>query len=336
MEFPTRYDRATLKRQYVKLALSDETVDLLHRYFDAMAGLYQVIPLETAYEIIKSQNMNFISKGKFAEFSNIARREKHRYFILGLEDLYLNEKTEKDIEREIVHEDLVDFDLDYYYHVAEGQQGKPYHVPLKKELLRYSEPFYEEETEHTRAMLRFIKNELKYEDGSAPDDETAEGVLSDFIVIIRASGPEPLETLKDIMYVIERMKLAFENEGKAHEFIKLYNNFYNNTRLPINRGHTPGEISEIEKLEGGIPKTVQFGPKLIQQLRDGEWDMDELRKMLMGMDYPSEELRIETLRKLEDIDNEIASSKAGAAVKPGRNDPCPCGSGEKYKNCCGR
>ncbi len=23
-------------------------------------------------------------------------------------------------------------------------------------------------------------------------------------------------------------------------------------------------------------------------------------------------------------------------VEPGRNDPCPCGSGRKYKNCCGR
>jgi len=22
--------------------------------------------------------------------------------------------------------------------------------------------------------------------------------------------------------------------------------------------------------------------------------------------------------------------------KPGRNDPCPCGSGKKYKQCCGR
>ena len=22
--------------------------------------------------------------------------------------------------------------------------------------------------------------------------------------------------------------------------------------------------------------------------------------------------------------------------KIGRNDPCPCGSGKKYKNCCGR
>ena len=24
------------------------------------------------------------------------------------------------------------------------------------------------------------------------------------------------------------------------------------------------------------------------------------------------------------------------AKKPGRNDPCPCGSGRKYKNCCGK
>ena len=25
-----------------------------------------------------------------------------------------------------------------------------------------------------------------------------------------------------------------------------------------------------------------------------------------------------------------------AAKTPGRNDPCPCGSGKKYKNCCGK
>ena len=27
---------------------------------------------------------------------------------------------------------------------------------------------------------------------------------------------------------------------------------------------------------------------------------------------------------------------AKAEPKVGRNDPCPCGSGKKYKNCCGR
>ncbi|MBQ2990501.1 MAG: SEC-C domain-containing protein [Clostridia bacterium] len=37
------------------------------------------------------------------------------------------------------------------------------------------------------------------------------------------------------------------------------------------------------------------------------------------------------------------AQKAGQANQPvrvdkkiGRNDPCPCGSGKKYKNCCGR
>jgi preprotein translocase subunit SecA len=30
-----------------------------------------------------------------------------------------------------------------------------------------------------------------------------------------------------------------------------------------------------------------------------------------------------------------AGGKGGAVVKVGRNDPCPCGSGKKYKKCCG-
>ncbi len=49
-----------------------------------------------------------------------------------------------------------------------------------------------------------------------------------------------------------------------------------------------------------------------------------------------------------DVKNSSAHEKAAAASrqngagpvhvdkKPGRNDPCPCGSGKKYKNCCGR
>ncbi|MBQ6438600.1 MAG: SEC-C domain-containing protein [Mogibacterium sp.] len=32
----------------------------------------------------------------------------------------------------------------------------------------------------------------------------------------------------------------------------------------------------------------------------------------------------------------VKSSAPVKRVKIGRNDPCPCGSGKKYKNCCGR
>ena len=32
----------------------------------------------------------------------------------------------------------------------------------------------------------------------------------------------------------------------------------------------------------------------------------------------------------------VTKKPAKAAQKVGRNDPCPCGSGKKYKNCCGK
>ena len=35
-------------------------------------------------------------------------------------------------------------------------------------------------------------------------------------------------------------------------------------------------------------------------------------------------------------DGSLAHQAKKAPQKPGRNDPCPCGSGKKYKNCCGR
>jgi len=48
-------------------------------------------------------------------------------------------------------------------------------------------------------------------------------------------------------------------------------------------------------------------------------------------------------RSTEDIDAEremIEKTKKVDPIRadrqPGRNDPCPCGSGKKYKNCCGK
>ncbi len=32
---------------------------------------------------------------------------------------------------------------------------------------------------------------------------------------------------------------------------------------------------------------------------------------------------------------DTSSSKSETALKPARNEPCPCGSGKKYKRCCG-
>lgn len=42
----------------------------------------------------------------------------------------------------------------------------------------------------------------------------------------------------------------------------------------------------------------------------------------------------EDIRK--DITKEFRTSKMAVSNKVGRNDPCPCGSGKKYKKCCGK
>ncbi len=46
---------------------------------------------------------------------------------------------------------------------------------------------------------------------------------------------------------------------------------------------------------------------------------------------------------VDEVTEEFSRAAAAAAAKPtrtgpkvGRNDPCPCGSGKKYKQCCGR
>ena len=49
--------------------------------------------------------------------------------------------------------------------------------------------------------------------------------------------------------------------------------------------------------------------------------------------------RQEEERKMVTNHSDSASSAkkpVKSDVKVGRNDPCPCGSGKKYKECCGR
>ena len=47
-------------------------------------------------------------------------------------------------------------------------------------------------------------------------------------------------------------------------------------------------------------------------------------------DVLSEDTRMEIIKEFK------RSKTVHVEKKPGRNDPCPCGSGKKYKKCCGK
>jgi len=61
--------------------------------------------------------------------------------------------------------------------------------------------------------------------------------------------------------------------------------------------------------------------------REKKQKLNDLSKRTRSIeDLEAEEELIENTEKVEPIKAEQA---------PGRNDPCPCGSGKKYKKCCG-
>ena len=60
-------------------------------------------------------------------------------------------------------------------------------------------------------------------------------------------------------------------------------------------------------------------------------------KMLLTVRLRAEEPKREQVAvPMESGGDGTAPQRPAAKKKVGRNDPCPCGSGKKYKHCCGR
>ena len=92
---------------------------------------------------------------------------------------------------------------------------------------------------------------------------------------------------------------------------------------------------EMSRLFGEKPK--KNGEKARAYL-EAHPILEEEEERIMEL-LPGEER--EAFRKISSIYKEMQSEKKNvtlrrAAPKVGRNDPCPCGSGKKYKHCCGR
>lgn len=71
-------------------------------------------------------------------------------------------------------------------------------------------------------------------------------------------------------------------------------------------------------------------------------DLEKLfyNMLVAGADYlyslPQWETILTEEKRLEIVKNYKRSKTVVKDKEPGRNDPCPCGSGKKYKKCCGK
>jgi len=115
----------------------------------------------------------------------------------------------------------------------------------------------------------------------------------------------------------------------------------------VARAHTPNGVRDTHKylIALGLPNKVMI-PEL--EVVDGELDSPTGDcHVLIGMDVISQgdfvitnhngetwhSFRIPSQEHISFVKTQPRRNVAGLAV--GRNDPCPCGSGKKYKKCCG-
>lgn len=300
-DFPTEYEKNKLDEMYAQLGLPVDAIKLLHSSFAAFAELYNIISLHDAFDIFKRHNGDLVSKDGFIAFSEIVRHEKgHYFYILGADELYDDVPVSEAADREIVHCSLFDIDDDYYYGVADIQEGKPFYIPSKDEFLKYEDDLYIEQTPQTKAMYDFFHNKMGFSDERA-DEMTADCVMSIKCAVIPEENP-----MESAVNCLNFTGIEFTKFQEA-EFIRLLRDLANNTRLGCNRGFTPNELAD--RFGFGKRKTIAG-----------------ISAKKSGRSFNTSEIGLVDFTH----DSIITGSKVG------RNDPCPCGSGKKYKKCCGR
>lgn len=325
---PEPYSRQKLASLYRNLSITDDTVKLLRKYLKAMTNLYGVIPLDKVYEIINSQNPGLLTKAEFSEYIMIARHEQEYFLIIGEADLYTGRKFETSLNRLLIDLYLLDEKWQSLEKVRTMQADKPYYIPEKNILLRYHDPDYTEPTPQSKAMKCFWHEIMGF------SAESANYIFLELQLIARTVDT----SVNTVINYLEDNDLHNMTKAQMTVFLDLYMALHNHTRMQCNCGYTPAEIADMKLHDTEPIKSLFLGPNIRNQLKDGTLIINELQSGILIMELPNEDIRKDMLEQLEEIRKEMQTDTPASKKQPkvGRNDLCPCGSGKKYKKCCGK
>jgi hypothetical protein len=144
--------------------------------------------------------------------------------------------------------------------------------------------------------------------------------------LVREYGlPEVDRMMGKISLSLQRPSDLDEDEGHLYtEYVGLYSRFGGARRF----------LSQPEYTRLNHERAMLLARKVLQEVRlsaSGQKRLDELSDLLLSESFLWDDLIPESPPK--------ASAREVAAMpsrKVGRNEPCPCGSGRKYKHCHGR
>lgn len=295
--FPLVYEKTTLAQMQAKINLPTETIKLIRRYFEAAANLYARIPLRKLYDIYNNQNEP-LSESDFLQAAELISHEQHHYAVLGREVFWGDAEPSQPLDRELVASHLYEIGYDYYYEAEAQQEGIKYYIPSKEELLNYADDSFIEYTPQVAAVERYLCNNQRKLHCPIAD-------VIDDLHLAMTMGADYAAMTDDA----RRLGVHFDNKQSFRTFLRLLIDMCRHTRQFNRRGHTPEECNAPQEDIDIIAAGIEY---------EGEYE-DGFTKTA------------NLLRAV--LDKPQTTTLNG---KPSKNVPCPCGSGRKYKNCCGK
>lgn len=198
------------------------------------------------------------------------------------------------------------------------QADKEFYIPTAEEVDEFYETGALISAKEYQCMQSFIMKEFGFSKGEAED------LLLDLWDRV-STYDDPHGTMQWFFDQFE-----FENDKQFEKIAELYMPIANSTRMLVNRGNKPSELMAKCRFDSNKAPVITAGSShaadMLKQLGP------KLQGMGFNVDLDSNADHIPVMGFPNGLDGktEIKEKK----IYP--NDPCPCGSGKKYKKCCGK
>ena len=213
--------------------------------------------------------------------------------------------------------DYVLYQQNMYLEVEKYQGNKEFYIPSYEEVLDYVRKLYPSKEPVYQRLFDFLvsNNDLK-------NSEAEDCVITIYNIVSSGGG------IREVMDYLNESEFTFQ-ENQIELFLDLLTEVNNNTRMIYNRGYKPNELSgqmfrKSNKMPTIVPGSSHAAEILMQE-------KDEIEAMGFHLDFDSNAREIPVTSISSDRTMLHSNMKK---VYP--NDPCPCGSGKKFKKCCGR
>ena len=205
----------------------------------------------------------------------------------------------------------------------------------RKQLMAASVPEYLDRTPEMRQFLDFVRSHYPLQ------KEDLHSFALDIQEVMRSGAP-----ISEVMQVLQQW-IVIPSEKFLNDLLQQLMTLNNATRQWAIKGHAPNELFEEDRRHlNPLPDPIRMKPgsgPVMSMPSGGASPFDGVVPLAGGarladgagtvLLFPGMAARPGSAG-VGVCSPETAKSASVPAVKVGRNDPCPCGSGKKYKKCC--